>query len=319
MMKDMWRVVRTAVFVFAAAAVALLSGSACRAGEGGEVLRVVPVGVFQEEAGAREALDVLIKVFKSGAEYAGFGVEDVKPDGEGQDAILESVKGLVESGGIDAVAADVVVMTKLRERGISMVPLITVEVGGSASYKDCFFVRKADREKPLEDFRGSVVSGWGFDSMRKILFDAGIDEPVDSFFGEVRWLDGMHPEWIIALDRGEIDGFMAGIVGMGVAIATNPVVAKKITSLACSEGMKPFPAIAVREDLSADAKKKLTDSFMSKAGRKNLNKKYAFFTRNLRWKFKPATGDWDKMFTNYREFREFAAENGWDREPTWNK
>ncbi|MFH1538023.1 MAG: PhnD/SsuA/transferrin family substrate-binding protein [bacterium] len=307
---------RIAGFLFAAMAVALSTGVSCGAAE---VLRVVPVGVFESEEGSDDTLDVLMRVLKSGAEFAGFKLEEVRPDGEGREEVLENAKGMVESGEIDAAVADVVVMMNLGEHDIPLIPLITMEVGGSTSYNDCFFVRKADKDKPLEDFRGSVISGWGFDSMRKILFDAGMDEPVDSFFGEVRRLDGMHPKWIIALDKGEIDGFMAGIVGMGVAIATNPVVAKKITSLACADGLKPFPAIAVRENLPVDAKKKLIDAFMSKAGRKDLNKKFLFLTKNLRWKFKPASGDWDKMFRNYRELREFAAEKGWDKEPYWGK
>ncbi|MEW5945868.1 MAG: PhnD/SsuA/transferrin family substrate-binding protein [bacterium] len=287
--------------------------------------------VFETDQGALATLEVLERLLLVTVKGAGFDLADVTRDkdfvagvvaggagGKSGGAVFEALADALETGGVDFLAADANLAMILKKRGIAMEPFLTMQAGDWKTYMDCLFVRKGDKGQSLADLRNARLAGWGFDSLRKILFDAGVDQPVHEFF-RIEKIEGTHQQWIDALNERRIDGICAGVIGMSFVVATNPAAAAGTVPLACLEGTRPYPVILRRANMPPETLKKITGFFTGADGASAVSKQMGFFMKTLRWKFKLADEEWKRTFNAFLKFNEDAEKRGWTAEPTWNQ
>lgn len=87
------------------------------------------------------------------------------------------------------------------------VPLFSVEMGGITAAKNCIYVRKGEF-KDLNELRGKRWAGAEMLPTRYHLYKNGIDEPLESFFGELHYVtDSPVTEIAGGLEAGDYDAF----------------------------------------------------------------------------------------------------------------
>ncbi len=215
---------------------------------------------------------------------------------------------------LERSATDVVMLTaeeyfthpKLHD---NLVPWIGWTVKGKNYGRECLYVSKDAGLKKVEDLRGKTFSGLtAYLWVRRLLFDAGIDEKPADFFGDITFYEGDATGQYRELVDGKIDVFQDYYQGWFFFTGLSPEL-KKVVPLHCLK-KQPLIFFAYRKGTNrADLDK--VASFMKTAHRDPAMSAAKFFFMAFQGQFfvlpKNYLADYEKDFR-------FARERGWVEE-----
>ncbi len=196
-------------------------------------------------------------------------------------------------------------------------PLMGIMVNGKKNMNYCYYVRKSDNIKSIDQLRGKTFSTYTYIDGRYLLYKAGIDEPLDKFFGKVVYNLGVAPEYMKALVDKKIDTFDTWDFMVETARSVDPKF-KDIVPLACNEfGMNSF--MIYRKDLDPAVIDKLRKAALNWKKDPRFSNVKMFFVAVKGDVFVPTEKDFqlsydvDKLSTTRKwneERRAFLKKNG---------
>lgn len=120
--------------------------------------------------------------------------------------------------------------------------------------KYCMYVRKSDNIKTVEQLRGKKLGGWIFKDTRYLLYKAGINEPLQKFFGGFVYKTSPFAVFMEDLVEKRIDTFSSWEFNVKTSLGNDPRFAD-ITSVGCDYyALNPF--VLYRGDIDPELIKK---------------------------------------------------------------
>ena len=197
------------------------------------------------------------------------------------------------------------------------IPAFTIVFNNSKYADECLWVLEDSKFKTVEDLRGATWGNSVIYPTRTILYDNGIDEPVDKFFGKTIFNeDAPLTNSVQALGSGKIDVFAANrhhlaIGGGGSVPGTGGKDAKpvKYRDLVCMEGELHW-TFGFNKDVPEDVRTKITKLFVT-AHKNKAFQKFQFMFMAIKGGFaRIEDGDYDRT----REIVKLIKDGGWDKE-----
>lgn len=248
-------------FIILLSAAALCAAFRAARGEN-KVLFIAPTFNIQGAGisidGIRTIGENLIRVIEKrlgiSIEYEMVGSPDI-----GQDEALDlAVERLRKSG--DFSWTDYPRYLKMKEQNIPMEIVALAEADGNVMMNNCIYVLNESGFKTINDLRGKRANGGpniDWVGMRLILYEKGIDEPPDKFFGELIPMSTFFAA-LNGLLLNRIDTFALAEPVFNVLKGGNPNYAK-IKPLACSKSSPNTLIPIYRKNLD----EKIVDTFRS--------------------------------------------------------
>ena len=198
-----------------------------------------------------------------------------------------------------------------------MIPAFTMVFNGSKEHSDCLYVREDSDYQTVEDLRGSK---WGSSRVyptRMLLYENGIDEPLDEFFGEALFIDDapvIHS--IQALQKGEVDAVTINkhhlVIGGGASVPgqeKQETLNVKYRELTCNRGEQHW-IFVFHKKVPKEIRDELT-KLMVRAHKDDAFAAFKFVFMALKGGFAPLA---EKDLDRSREIVNLMKRNGWDKE-----
>jgi len=188
------------------------------------------------------------------------------------------------------------------------VPMFVLSVAKQIVLPVCIYTRKGEYDS-IDQLRGKAFGTSNYKPVRYLLYQAGIDEHLDDFFGEVKYISDSPVSNIIdPLVNNEIDAFLA----YDSVIRIGGYYTKKSTPfepLVCEDYDHTWIFIA-RKGVDPDIIEKLT-KIMVKSDKDPDFAKFQFAFKMVDGKFYPFQ---EKYFEKAREVYKIIKKNGWMKE-----
>ena len=187
-------------------------------------------------------------------------------------------------------------------------PLLAIMVNGKKNMNYCYYVRKSDNIKSLNQLRGKTFATYTYIDSRYLLYKAGIDEPLDKFFGKMVYRLTVAPELMKDLVDKKIDTFDTWDFSVETARNVDPKF-KDIQPLGCREyGMNVF--MIYRNDLDSATIDKLRKAALNWKKDPRFNNVKIFFVAIKGGVFIPAEKDFELSF----DVNKLAEDRHWKDE-----
>jgi ABC-type phosphate/phosphonate transport system substrate-binding protein len=187
-------------------------------------------------------------------------------------------------------------------------PLLGLLVNGKKSMNYCYYVRKEDGIKSIEQLKGKTLVTYTYRDPRYLLYKAGIDQPLEKYFGKVLYEIGVAPEYMKDLVEGKVDTFVSWDFLVDTARGVDPRF-KNIQQLACKEyGLNSF--MIYRGDLDHATIEKLQKAALNWDKDSHFKNVKFFFVAIKGGVFIPQSSDFDLSYA----IDKLSVDRGWDAE-----
>jgi len=195
-----------------------------------------------------------------------------------------------------------------------LVPIVTMAINGSDIQKACFYTRTGEY-KSVKELKGKIWGGANALPTRVVMYAAGVDEPVESFFSKLIYkTDSPSNELVSMLENKQIDVFATYESVISVAGYLN----KKdvfFEPLFCSTIDYTWVFVAT-PDMPAESISKLKEVMLG-AHKDPYFKQFHFMFKMLKGRFKNIDED---SFKEVYDLVLLMGENGWyDEEKAFHK
>jgi len=187
-------------------------------------------------------------------------------------------------------------------------PLFGITINGKKDENYCFYVRKGDGIKSVDQLRGKTLSTYVYTDARYTLYKNGIDEPLNKFFGKVKYDLTVAPVLMQQLVEKDIDAFLTADFQVDTSRGVDPRF-KDIVPIGCKEYVVT-PFLIYRNDIDPAIVSKLQTAI--KAWKKDpLFKSIKIFMVAIKGDVAIFTmKDFEKTFA----IQKMAFDRGWEDE-----
>lgn len=172
----------------------------------------------------------------------------------------------------------------------------------------CFYVRKSDKIKTVEDLRGKKFGGYIFKDARYLLYKAGVDEPLYDFFGDFSVRTVPFVEFMTDLVDNKIDAFASWEFNVNTSMEVDPRF-KNIVPIACDYyALNPF--VLYRADMDPTVIEKAKAAIYNWKTDKRFEKFKMFFMM-IEGGVAPAS---EKDLKHTLDIEELVKKGNWENE-----
>ncbi|HOX28743.1 MAG TPA: PhnD/SsuA/transferrin family substrate-binding protein [bacterium] len=161
---------------------------------------------------------------------------------------------------------------QMREK---FLPLLVLVINGKKNTNYCLYVRKSDGITKVDQLRGKRLSTYVYKDVRYLLYKAGIDQPLEKFFGEVLYQTVLPLDLMKMLTDEKIDAFVSSDYQVDLSRGIDPAF-KNIVPVQCAEyTLNPF--FLYSKDLDPEVVDKVKKAMVSWKTDKRFQKLKLFF------------------------------------------